>query len=212
MTQAPKIIPREDGPFVVEHPPEITGPDGAPVETKGVAALCRCGQSKTKPFCDGSHNAAGYTSAPEPEKLRNTPLTYSGSADGVAVSISYTPAVCTHAAECVRLAGAAFMPSETPWVQPDKGHPADLMDAVAACPSGALRVTVGEAEPHHLTTGDVSIHIAKDGPYYVTNVALEAEFNGVGASRTKYALCRCGLSKNKPFCDGSHYDEKWTDD
>ncbi|MEM9641774.1 MAG: CDGSH iron-sulfur domain-containing protein, partial [Pseudomonadota bacterium] len=40
---------------------------------------------------------------------------------------------------------------------------------------------------------------------------LEADFNGAGASRAKYSLCRCGLSKNKPFCDGSHYDAKWSD-
>ena len=46
----------------------------------------------------------------------------------------------------------------------------------------------------------------------VTNVAIEAEFNGVGASTRKYVLCRCGQSKNKPFCDGTHHDVGWTDD
>ncbi|HCQ64840.1 MAG TPA: iron-binding protein [Rhodobacteraceae bacterium] len=63
-----------------------------------------------------------------------------------------------------------------------------------------------------MTTGDVGIQVQKNGPYHVSNVALEAEFNGVGASRTKFSLCRCGLSKNKPFCDGSHHDAAWTDD
>lgn len=72
-------------------------------------------------------------------------------------------------------------------------------------------MSVGNRPEQHLTTGDVSIRIEPNGPYHVTNVALEAEFNGVGASKAKYSLCRCGLSKNKPFCDGSHYDAKWTD-
>ncbi len=63
-----------------------------------------------------------------------------------------------------------------------------------------------------MTTGDVGIEVEKNGPYHVTNIPLDAEFNGAGASRAKYSLCRCGLSKNKPFCDGSHHGAKWYDE
>lgn len=211
MSNLSKIVLREDGPLLVEGPPTLTGSGGEAIETKAVAALCRCGASNSKPFCDGSHALTGFASAPDHSRIRNTPLEYAGVADGVPVTISYTPVLCTHAAECQARAASVFNPREQPWVEPNNGSLTDILDAMAACPSGALRVSIGDLPAQHLTTGEISIRIEKDGPYHVTNIALEAEFNGVGASRAKYSLCRCGLSKNKPFCDGSHYDEKWSD-
>jgi CDGSH-type Zn-finger protein len=212
MTDQPKISLREDGPLVAENIPDLTGADGAALEGKPVMALCRCGASANKPFCDGSHNAAEFKSAPDHAKLRNQAVDYKGVADGIPVTISYTPVLCTHAAECQARAASVFNPREKPWVQPDGGNLAEILDVIAACPSGALRVSVGDVPAQHMTIGDVGISIEKNGPYHVTNVALDAEFNGVGASRAKYSLCRCGLSKNKPFCDGTHYGAKWKDD
>ncbi len=212
MSHLPKITPREDGPLVVENPPRLTDAGGTEIETKAVAALCRCGGSKNKPFCDGSHNEIGFESAPDHSRLRNTPIEYKGVADGVALTISYTPVLCTHAAQCQARAATVFDPKAKPWIQPDNGALAEILDVIAACPSGALRISVGGTPQQHMTTGEVEIQVEKNGPYHVSNVALEAEFNGVGASRTKFSLCRCGLSKNKPFCDGSHHDAAWTDD
>ncbi len=87
-----------------------------------------------------------------------------------------------------------------------------ILDVITACPSGALRVSVGDQPPQHVTTGHVAIAVEANGPYHVTHVALAAEFNSVGTSRAKYLLCRCGLSKNKLFCDGTHHDAAWSDD
>ena len=185
--------------------------DGVAIDKKPVAALCRCGASNNKPFCDGSHSAVGFTSEPDHSSIRNKALEYSGVADGVAVTISYTPVLCTHAAECQARAASVFNPKEKPWVQPSNGSLPDILDVIAACPSGALRVSVGDVPAQHMTAGDINIRTEKNGPYHVTNIALESDFNGVGASRAKYSLCRCGLSKNKPFCDGSHYDDGWSD-
>ena len=212
MTDAPKITPREDGPLVVTNPPVLKDATGDTVATKEVAALCRCGLSANKPFCDGSHSAGGFTSAPDGTKLRNAAIDYTGTVDGIEVTVSYTPVLCTHAAECQRRAGNIFNPKEKPWIQPENGSLKEILDVMGACPSGALRVSVSDAEPRHMTGTDVGIRIEKDGPYHVTNVELGAAFNGVGASHAKYSLCRCGHSKNKPFCDGSHYDAKWSDD
>ncbi|MEL6126991.1 MAG: CDGSH iron-sulfur domain-containing protein [Pseudomonadota bacterium] len=211
MTDLPKISPADNGPLIVENPPLITGSDGAEVETGPKAALCRCGLSAKKPFCDGSHNQAGFDSTPDHSKLRNTPMEVTGTVEGVEVGISYTPAICTHAAKCQAHAAAVFDPKQRPWIQPEKGRLAEIVEAVATCPSGALRISLGDVPGQHMTTGTVGIEIEKDGPYHVTNVSLDAEFNGAEASRTKYSLCRCGLSKNKPFCDGTHYDKKWSD-
>ena len=207
-----KITLREDGPLVVSTPPMLRDPVGAEIETGDVAALCRCGKSQKKPFCDGSHAAAGFTSAPDHSNIRNTKIEYKGVVEGHDVTISYTPVLCSHAGECSRLARNIFNPTEKPWIKPENGSLEDVTAVLGACPSGALRVSIGKQSPHHLTSADVEIEIEKHGPYWVKNVPLEAEFNGVGASRAKYVLCRCGHSKNKPFCDGTHYDVKWRDD
>ncbi len=212
MTDIPKITLAENGPLIVETPPKLTGSVGAGAEGKPRLALCRCGASANKPFCDGTHGRIGFDSAPDHSHLRNAALDYAGEVDGIAVTVSYTPVLCTHAARCQQRAAAVFDPKARPWIQPGNGALEDILDVIAACPSGALRVSIGARPAQHMTTGDVGIEVEKDGPYHVTNVALAAEFNGVGASRAKYSLCRCGLSKNKPFCDGSHYDAKWSED
>ena len=212
MSAETKISLREDGPLVVSAPPDIRDQDGTEVEKKPVAALCRCGASRNKPFCDGSHAKADFSSAPDHSKIRNAEIKYQGEVEGLQVTVSYTPVLCSHAGECSRLARAVFNPTEKPWIQPENGTIAGIMAVLAACPSGALRVNVEDQKPSHLTDGDVEIKVEKHGPYWVKNVPLDAEFNGVGASKAKYVLCRCGHSKNKPFCDGTHYDVKWRDD
>ncbi len=212
MTKDTKITFAVDGPVLVTAPPALKDHEGRAIETGDMAALCRCGASKTKPFCDGSHVAIGFSSAPDPSGLRNTDNRYDGVVEEQNLTVAYTPVLCSHAAECQRLAGEVFKPGQRPWVQPSNGSMTTILNAVAACPSGALRVAVGDQQPQHLTTGDVDITVEQHGPYHVRNVPLDAEFNGVGASRAKYVLCRCGRSKNKPFCDGSHYDANWRDD
>ncbi|MDX8348140.1 CDGSH iron-sulfur domain-containing protein [Cognatiyoonia sp. IB215446] len=212
MTDISKVTLAENGPLIVENPPALTGAFTQEAESKPRIALCRCGASSNKPFCDGTHTKIAFSSTSDRSALRNTPIAYSGDVDGTEVTISYTPVLCTHAAECQARANAVFGPSAKPWIQPGNGKLTEILDVIAACPSGALRVAVGQVPEQHMTTGDVAIEIEKDGPYRIRNIPLEAEFNGAGASRAKYTLCRCGLSKNKPFCDGTHHDEKWSDD
>ena len=212
MTNLTKITLSENGPLMAKNPPNLTDANGTSIEAKPVTALCRCGASRNKPFCDGSHKAAGISSEPNHTKIRNTPLTYSGVADGVPVTIGYTPVLCTHAAQCQARAASVFNPNAKPWIQPDGGNLTQILDVIAACPSGALRVSIGDVPEQHMTSCETNIRIEKNGPYHVTNIPLDAEFNGAGASHSKYSLCRCGLSNNKPFCDGSHYDAKWKDD
>ena len=212
MPYSPNITPAENGPLIVENPPDLTGAVEVALSGKPKVALCRCGASARKPFCDGTHARVGFDSAPDHGRLRNSPVDYTGDVDGMRVTISYTPVLCTHAAQCQARAARVFDPKRKPWIQPENGTVEAILDVIAACPSGALRVSVGDQPPQHMTTGDIAIAVEKDGPFHVTNVALDAAFNGAGASRAKYSLCRCGLSKNKPFCDGSHHDAGWSDD
>lgn len=212
MSAETRITLRADGPLAVTSPPEIRKGDGTVIEGRQVAALCRCGRSSNKPFCDGTHKKIGFSSAPDHSKIRNSEIRYSGEVEAQQVTISYTPVLCSHAGECSARAGAVFNPSAKPWITPENGTVEGILEVMAACPSGALRVSVGDTEAAHLTRGDVGIEVEKDGPCRVRNVPLEAEFNGVGSSPAKYVLCRCGQSKNKPFCDGTHYDVKWRDE
>ena len=56
-----RITPYPNGPYLVRGEFELTGPDGEPIETRrATIALCRCGRSQTKPFCDGTHKAIGF--------------------------------------------------------------------------------------------------------------------------------------------------------
>lgn len=212
MATETKISMREDGPLVVTAPPKIRNFDGAEVPTKEVSALCRCGASNNKPFCDGSHRGAGFSSAPDHGKIRNTEIQYTGDIEGRDITIAYTPVLCSHAGECSSRAAKIFNPSDRPWIRPENGSLDDILNVLAACPSGALRLAIADQPPQHLTSAEVEISIEQHGPYHVKNIALDAEFNGTGASRAKYVLCRCGQSKNKPFCDGTHHDIKWRDD
>jgi CDGSH-type Zn-finger protein len=211
MPNRPKITPVSDGPLMVTDMPNLRDSVGGTIKASAKMALCRCGLSANKPFCDGSHNAAGFSSVSDKSKIRNTPIKYTGNVEDTEVTVHYTPVLCSHAAECVKASKAMFDPSRKPWIMPENGAMADMLAAISNCPSGALRLEVTKTAPQHMVNGDVEVVVERNGPYRVKNAGLEAEFNGAGASQTKYVLCRCGLSKNKPFCDGTHYEDGWKD-
>jgi uncharacterized Fe-S cluster protein YjdI len=117
---------------------------------------------------------------------------------GAAV-VKYSPKLCIHAAECVRGLPEVFQPSQKPWIQPDNAGFAELAQTIARCPTGALQLEAAgytEAAP---TPPLLKLH--KDGPIYVRG---EFRFPETEMRTTRFALCRCGHSSNKPFCDNAH--------
>ena len=205
MTDDVKIEERENGPLVVSGLSSLEGSDGT-IETKPVMALCRCGASKNKPFCDGSHNAIGFESRGGTPAGRDRVITYEGSE----VSVNFNPLLCSHAAECGRLASNIFNPANKPWVQPDLGTVEQVEAVVSACPSGALSLATNGGVEHRFTDR-AQVVVEQNGPYWVKDVPAPTQTRAEGASADKYVLCRCGLSGNKPYCDGSHRDAKWRD-
>ena len=203
---APRIEEREDGPFVARNITRMRGEDGAEIETKPVMALCRCGHSANKPFCDGSHKRVGFRSRGGTPAGRDRLIAYQGDE----VTVSFNPLLCSHAAECNRLAPHVFDATVRPWVQPDNGSEAEVRAVVAACPSGALAIGSGVSTRQHLLPDRAEIVVQKDGPYWVMEIEPPLPPRAQGASADKYVLCRCGLSGNKPFCDGTHRDRGWT--
>jgi CDGSH-type Zn-finger protein/uncharacterized Fe-S cluster protein YjdI len=124
---------------------------------------------------------------------------------GEKIDVSYEPGGCIHAGECIKRLHAVFDTSRRPWVLPDAASPDSVAATVVACPSGALhyeRKDGGEAET---VQEENTIRVNRNGPLHIRgdltilNVAGE-----LVVSDTRAALCRCGGSANKPFCDNSH--------
>lgn len=205
---APQINIRENGPLVVKNVRSFRLPDGSEAEEKAIRVLCRCGQSKNKPFCDGSHNDSGFDGSASDVSHRDRVYPY----EGAQVAVYYNKLLCSHAGECARLAPDVFDPAKKPWVQPDNGEVDLIKQVVATCPSGALRLSAPGQSATALTQDDVTVSVDRHGPIRVTNVPIGAETWAEGQSEKKYVLCRCGKSGNKPFCDGTHHDIGWKDD
>ena len=120
-----------------------------------------------------------------------------------AITVVFDPTRCIHAAECIRTAPAVFDSRRKRWIKPELGDPALIATAVHRCPTGALAYTLpsGDAE----LADAAAIHAERNGPLYVRgDVTVETEDGRVIAHGLRMALCRCGATRNAPFCDGSH--------
>ncbi|MEL6750456.1 MAG: CDGSH iron-sulfur domain-containing protein [Pseudomonadota bacterium] len=208
-TEAPIIDMREDGPLLAKHLPELQDAEGNVLAPRPLAPLCRCGASSNKPYCDGSHRDIEFKSPGSADASKDGAKAYTGSE----ITVHYNKLLCSHAGHCVRKAGTVFDTKQRPWIDPDRGDSLSaIMEAVEACPSGALRYSHGDEAPKHIAVGDeMVVKVSRNGPLEVQNVPLAAEFWPEGATQEKYVLCRCGLTGNGPFCDGSHADEGWKD-
>jgi CDGSH-type Zn-finger protein len=193
---------RPDGPLAVSGAFELTGSDGKPiVHAELVAKLCRCGGSQNKPFCDGTHRRNGFSGARESDGTKDKVKDYA--APGI--TIHDNRSVCVHAAHCTAGLDTVFKYGERPWIDA-AGAPAQaIQETVLRCPSGALSFTVDGHGPHSEEYPS-SITVLKDGPYAVLGIDLQGVEFAKGVPRNRYTLCRCGASKNKPFCDASHVE------
>ena len=203
----PSITPTQNGPYVVKNIENFVNQKG-PVETKETTALCRCGGSSNKPFCDGTHQKIGFSSAKIDGRTEDQRDNYVGKN----ITIHDNRGICAHAGYCTDGLAAVFHLREEPWIYPDSATRDEIISTIKKCPSGALSYTVDDAE-HRDRKGEPSIFIAPNGPYVVSGRPdlNDTEF-GEEASSEHFTLCRCGGSKNKPFCDGTHWSNGFMDD
>ena len=207
-TGTPDISTMENGPLLVKNLGQLANSKGEQIEVKPVMALCRCGHSAKKPFCDGSHSRMGFSSEIQSDPAQNELDHYTGKG----ITIQDNRSICAHAGLCTERLAAVFRLKEEPWIDPDGASVEEIVALVEQCPSGALSYTLQGQVPSRLAA-PASILVAKDGPYHVLGpVSLDAIPWGNGADRERYALCRCGASKNKPFCDGSHWGVNFKDE
>jgi uncharacterized Fe-S cluster protein YjdI/CDGSH-type Zn-finger protein len=118
---------------------------------------------------------------------------------GTDFKVLYSPKLCIHAAECVRGLPDVFQPQAKPWIQLENAEVQELARVIAQCPSGALQLESGAA-PETAPNPPV-FTLLENGPIYVRG---EYTFPNTEIRTTRLALCRCGQSNNKPFCDNQH--------
>jgi CDGSH-type Zn-finger protein len=221
-----KVIVMKDGPYEIQgqvplsHESIGTNAEGESLEWKegahipapDGALLCRCGQSANKPFCDGTHTKVGFDGT---ETASRAPyLEQAEEIDGPAVVLTDAEELCAFARFCD--------PKGRIWnvAQRDGADARAIVeDEAGKCPGGRLvawdRQTRQALEPKL----PPSIGLVQDpargvsGPLWLRGgIPVMAADGTAYEVRNRVALCRCGASSNKPFCDGSHASIKFRDD
>ncbi len=124
---------------------------------------------------------------------------------GEAVDVTFDTTRCIHAAECVNGLPAVFDTGQRPWIQPANASADETVGVVLRCPSGALHFERKDGGMAESTPERNTIDVRANGPLYVRGDVTIATADGeIRLADTRMALCRCGQSGNKPFCDNSH--------
>ena len=173
-------------------------------------ALCRCGHSHNAPFCDGTHTKIGFDGT---ETAERTP--YSAQAtifDGPIFALLDARHLCADGRFCD--------PNGKVWNQVAHTDDPEIREIflrqVHHCPAGRLVAFDKEAGKTIEETLPVSIGLIEDpvehcsGPIWLRGgIALTSADGYQYEIRNRMTVCRCGASKNKPFCDGSHTSIKF---
>ena len=127
--------------------------------------------------------------------------------EGKSLTLLFDARKCIHSRFCVTWAPTVFLANvEGPWIHPDAMETERLVEIAHVCPSGAIRYRRKDGKPDESAPLVNLISIRENGPYAVrADMQLDGERGAFRAT-----LCRCGASKNKPFCDGSHNQVKFT--
>lgn len=216
-----KVI--KDGPYIVKGnvalSEKIIEPNGRGYELKEGCELpqaeeyhlCRCGKSKNPPFCDGSHIESGFVGTESDLDVKYEDRAELIEGPGIDLMDDNW---CAFGRFCHREKGNV-------WELTKNSNSEEIIKeaikAASDCPSGRLTAIdkTGKAiEPQY----EPSIEIIQDpqrgvsaGIFVKGNIPIESADSCIYEIRNRVALCRCGKSRNKPFCDGSHVSTGFTD-
>lgn len=124
---------------------------------------------------------------------------------GEGIAISWDPSLCIHVGECLRGAPQVFDTRRRPWIALDGADADHVARVVERCPSGALAYRRTDGGPGEQPVDPPSVRAVRNGPYFVRGEIEVVTEDGMALHRaTRAALCRCGGSRNKPFCDNTH--------
>lgn len=131
--------------------------------------------------------------------------------EGSSLVVSWDRMRCIHAAECVHRLPAVFDPDRRPWIEPDRESAEEVARVVVQCPTGALHFTSPSGRRREPIPESNVARLVVDGPVYLSGDIELKSPDGTTESENRVALCRCGASQNKPFCDNSHVDASFSD-
>lgn len=225
--QEPKIVVTDRGPYLVYGRPPLATQHIVPNElgeswefSEGKSfsteeeptALCRCGASKSKPYCDGSHQTHRWKSkiTARPEALLDEVDITSGDE----LTLTDNPRYCTFARFC-DAGGGVWAATEMSF---DDVARRQAIRQASLCPSGRLMIWGNYSDHPYEKPYKPSLGLIEDDALHVSGglwlrggIAIERENGTSYEVRNRSVLCRCGESANKPYCDGSHAALHWRD-
>lgn len=172
------------------------------------AAMAR-GASPSIPDAPAAAAAAPVPAAAaaiEPGNLAPTPRSEDGVdyIEGRDLTLIYEGRKCIHSRFCVTWGPKVFLANvKGPWINPDAMPTGTLTEIAHVCVSGAIRYQRKDGQPGEQAPPVNLISVREGGPYAIK---ADIRLDGAPAGNYRYTLCRCGASKNKPFCDGSHHE------
>jgi uncharacterized Fe-S cluster protein YjdI/CDGSH-type Zn-finger protein len=121
------------------------------------------------------------------------------------IAVSFEAERCIHSGMCLRGLPEVFDTARRPWILPQAASADAIAAVITRCPSGALRYRRLDGGPEETPDAEASAVAVRDGPLYVRgDIELREPEGNVVARVNRAALCRCGQSEHKPFCDNSH--------
>lgn len=214
-----KVFVSENGPYLISGGLPlakeiiVTDSEGISVEwEKGDAypdqetyALCRCGGSKNKPYCDGTHAKTGFDGAETASKKKY--VARAERIEGPGFTLTDVHELCAAARFCHQAGGIWQLTAESE----DPNDKKVAARIAGQCSSGRLVVWDNETGKPIEPEFEPSISLTEDpekgvsGPIWVKGgVPIESANGTKHEIRNRVTLCRCGQSENKPFCDGTH--------
>ncbi len=204
-----------DGPYVFENIEVIHSQASNKISLEESEVICRCGESFEKPFCDGSHIIFEFKDSDEEYPVENKVDIYVGDK----IIIYDNRSICSHRGICYEELSEVFKMSKDLFIDPNGASVDKIIDICKRCPSGALSYSLnGGDRDLSAEEGQWNVRLAPrrygyDGPIEVRGkVSLISDFDRKPESEEHYSLCRCGKSKNMPFCSGEHWKAKFIDE
>ena len=197
------IIPRGNG-YVYE--------DGEPLAQRATYSLCRCGKTKTPPFCDGAHVASHFDGTET--ACKNGYFLRAARIEGTGIDL-LDDGRCAFARFCHRDSGDAWELAED---SASEFHHSEAIIAANECPAGRLTAVEKDGTIHEPEYSP-AIEILQDPEEHVScgifvkgGIPIESADGSEYEIRNRVVLCRCGMSGNMPFCDSRHVSEGFRDD
>jgi len=199
----PTITVVKNGPYIVRDLKHFRDSEDHELPVQPVMSLCRCGASRNKPYCDGSHTEIGFVGEKDPNRVPGKVNEWRGKS----ITIVDNTDVCSRDGACVNNLPQVFEEEN-----PDAATVKRIIETIKKCPSGALTYKVGGRHCQAFKR-EPAITLARNGPLKVVGaIRLKDDMKSEPACPEHYTLCRCGHSRNKPFCDGSHLEIGFKDE